>query len=74
MDPSELFIYLAIVCSKEKKHQQVAEHWRKNMKRLRAGLMKHLRQIQGIHMIMGVDQQTPSLICLPQEKLRLVYL
>ena len=29
MDPSELFIYLAIVCSKAKKCQQVAEYWRK---------------------------------------------
>ena len=29
MDPCELFVYLAIVCSKEKKHLQVVEYWRK---------------------------------------------
>ena len=34
MEPSELFIYLVIVCSKEKKCQQVQEYWRKKYEEL----------------------------------------
>ena len=50
MDPSELFMYLAIIFSKEKKHLQVVEYWRKKYKEYWDRSDETLRQMQRNHM------------------------